>query len=73
MGKQFQFDCKKILGKGEFSTVFEGVWKGTPVAVKRVRQIYIKERKNREDYILRYLDHPNVVKLLRTENDTDFR
>jgi serine/threonine protein kinase len=68
--EMLRFDRSKILGKGGFATVFEGVWNGRAVAVKRV---LLKNTKfHGEDALVR-LDHPNVIKMLHEERDEDFR
>ena len=62
----------KILGKGGFGIVFEGVWRGKPVAIKRIALSDITSNQ-REEEALQRLDHPNVIKLLHVENDPMFR
>jgi hypothetical protein len=51
----------KVLGKGGYPTVFEGVWgvNRRPVAVKRV--FLHAEGIKKEEGALRKLDHPNVI------------
>ena len=62
----------KILGKGGFGIVFEGVWCAIPVAIKRIALSDITSNQ-REEEALQRLDHPNVIKLLHVENDPMFR
>jgi serine/threonine protein kinase len=62
----------KILGKGGFGIVFEGVWCTTPVAIKRIALSDITSNE-REEEALQRLDHPNVIKLLHVESDPMFR
>ena len=62
----------KILGKGAFGTVYEGVWCAKLVAIKRI-QLSDLASNEREEEALQKLDHPNVIKLLHVENDPMFR
>ena len=62
----------KILGKGAFGIVFEGVWCAKPVAIKRIAMSDITSNV-REEEALKKLDHPYVIKLLHVENDPMFR
>lgn len=62
-------DKTKKIGEGRYGRVFHGKFNGKPVAVKRVE---IPD-KDREKQALLRLKHRNVVKLLYTENDIDFR
>jgi serine/threonine protein kinase len=66
------FDRQKVLGVGGFGTVYEGVWGGTKVAVKR---ILIKDAASneQEEKALKMLHHPNVIKLFHVEEDQDFK
>ncbi|EFX65544.1 hypothetical protein DAPPUDRAFT_117153 [Daphnia pulex] len=64
-----EIDCgNRVLGKGGYATVFEGVWgvNRRPVAVKRV--FLHAEGTRQEEEALRKLDHPNVVKLFHAES-----
>ncbi|EFX68814.1 hypothetical protein DAPPUDRAFT_259603 [Daphnia pulex] len=63
-----EIDCgNKVLGKGGYATVFEGVWGvRRPVAVKRV--FLHAEGTRQEEEALRKLDRPNVVKLFHAES-----
>ena len=65
-------DQNAILGKGKYGTVFEGVWREKPVAIKRIQLSDIKSNE-REEAALQKLDHSNVIKLLHVENDSTFR
>ena len=66
------FDRKKILGKGGFGIVFEGVLGETKVAVKRI-PIDHAANDEREEKALKILNHINVNKLLHVEMDQDFK
>ena len=65
-------DSNRILGQGSYGTVFEGVWRGKLVAIKRIHLIHISSNE-REEEALQKLDHPNVIKLLHVESDSTFR
>ena len=64
-----EFDNEKKLGEGGFGVVFQDVWRGIPVAVKRIKLDDI-ESNGREEDALDKLDHPNVVKLFHVERDS---
>jgi serine/threonine protein kinase len=66
------FGQNKILGEGGYGTVFEGVWHGKPVAIKRIQLSDISSNQ-REEEALQKLEHPNVIKLLHVESDSTFR
>ncbi|XP_046439564.1 serine/threonine-protein kinase GE16371-like isoform X2 [Daphnia pulex] len=72
MSKESNFDRMKILGEGSHSVVFEGVWGETRVAVKRI-ELFHKSNNDREEEVLRRLNHPNIVKLFDSQNDAAFR
>jgi hypothetical protein len=62
----------KILGEGRYGIVFEGVWCGKPVAIKRIQLLHILSNQ-REEEALKKMDHPNVIKLLHVASDSTFR
>jgi serine/threonine protein kinase len=66
------FDRTKVLGKGAFGIVYEGVWDGNTVAVKRI-PIDHAANDEREEKALKILNHINVNKLLHVEMDQDFK
>ncbi|EFX62088.1 hypothetical protein DAPPUDRAFT_337465 [Daphnia pulex] len=66
------FDRQKVLGKGGFATVYEGVWGKTKVAVKRFL-IGDAASNELEEKALKMLDHTNVIKLFHVEKDQDFK
>ena len=59
------------LGRGGFSHVFAGTYKGKDVAVKRI--LLLNAGDDNEVKVMQQLDHPNIVKLLHVENNDDFR
>ena len=64
-----QIDRNNILGKGRDSVVFQGINKKNNVAIKRmVLPISTKEYK-----LLAKLSHENVVTLVDTYDDDNFR
>jgi hypothetical protein len=64
-------DRTKILAHGGgYGTVFEGQWRGIPVAVKRVPNNLTKERKKST---LLKLNHRNVIKLFHIDSDEHFK
>jgi serine/threonine protein kinase len=66
------FDRQKVLGKGGFATVYEGIWGETKVAVKRFL-IGDAAGNEQEEKALKMLDHTNVIKLFHVEEDQDFK
>jgi hypothetical protein len=58
-------------GYGRYGTVFEGQWRGIPVAVKRVTDK--NSAKNRNESTLLNLNHPNVIKLFHEDRDKNFK
>jgi hypothetical protein len=67
------FDRRKFLGTGgygRYGTVFEGHWRGIPVAVKRVPNNSINEQD--ESSLLMKLNHRNVIKLFHIDIDEHF-
>jgi serine/threonine protein kinase len=68
------FDRQKVLGKGGFATVYEGVWgeSETKVAVKRIL-VGDAATTEQEEKALKMLDHRNVIKLFHVEKDQDFK
>ncbi|XP_010547054.1 PREDICTED: uncharacterized protein LOC104818945 [Tarenaya hassleriana] len=61
----------KELGSGTYGTVYHGKWRGSDVAIKRIRKSYFAGRSSEQDrlaqdfwreaHILSRLHHPNVV------------
>ncbi|XP_046439709.1 probable serine/threonine-protein kinase irlC isoform X2 [Daphnia pulex] len=66
------FDRQKVLGKGGFATVYEGIWGETKVTVKRFL-IGDAASNEQEEKALKMLDHTNVIKLFHVEEDQDFK
>ncbi|KAK9830308.1 hypothetical protein WJX72_010919 [[Myrmecia] bisecta] len=54
------------IGEGGFSTVYEGTYNGTPVAIKKFKDIGLAESRlqqlNNEAFIMSRLDDPNIVR-----------
>jgi hypothetical protein len=62
----------KILGKGNYGTVFEGTWCDLKVAVKRI-PIENATSSEREENALKIFNHENVIKLFHVEENDDFK
>jgi serine/threonine protein kinase len=65
-------DVNKILGSGGYGTVFQGEWNNIQVAVKQTLLSKVESNK-REEEALQKLNHPNVIKLLYAESDSENR
>ena len=63
---------KEVLGQGKQSIVFEGLFRGQRVAVKRV-DLLNKKSTSREEKILSQLNHLNIVKMLHVQRDPNFK
>lgn len=65
------YEREKLIGQGNYGTVFHGLWNGVQVAVKRVEpgKDHSLDLVEREQSILKELDHPNVVKLYDVEEE----
>lgn len=73
---EIQLQRNIILGKGFRAFVLAGSLADVPVAVKRVFTHDVHPdlmRDGKRMDILKKLHHPNVLKLLDTEEDDDFR
>ena len=60
----------ELLGKGGFGKVNVGSYEGKKVAVKII-QSDLLEKCGKEIELQKDLDHPNVLKLLTVEEDTE--
>ncbi|XP_020188944.1 wall-associated receptor kinase 5-like [Aegilops tauschii subsp. strangulata] len=60
------FDNSRILGKGGHGTVYKGIIKNMPIAVKRCALVDDRQKKEfgQEMLILSQINHKNIVKLL---------
>lgn len=70
-----KFNRRRIIGKGGYSTVFEGIFENKKVAVKRVQQMDDDWKRDVENeyQISARLNHPNVVQYKYCVEDIDFR
>jgi serine/threonine protein kinase len=66
-----KFERETVLGKGAYGTVFRGEWNNKRVAVKRIELAKCEAKK--EEEALKWLDHPNVVKLFHIDTYDSFR
>ena len=62
----------ELLGRGGFGRVNVGSYEGKRVAVKII-QSDLLEKCGKEIELQKDLDHPNVLKMLSVEEDTDER
>jgi serine/threonine protein kinase len=68
--RKITFDRSNRLGEGGYGSVFLGKFNGKEVAVKKVELHKVVEN---EELALKQLDHPNIIKLLHSESDKDFK
>jgi predicted Ser/Thr protein kinase len=59
------------LGKGAEGFVFKGKFRSQVVAIKRILLDLVNH--SREVEAMKQLDHPNVLKLLRSQDQGEFR
>jgi serine/threonine protein kinase len=64
------YDTRKVLGSGSFGTVFSGTFCGEHVAVKRIQIVNLDKR---EEEAMRKLNHRNVIRLLHTREEGEFK
>ncbi|XP_046439799.1 serine/threonine-protein kinase/endoribonuclease IRE1-like [Daphnia pulex] len=69
---QLTINREKILGKGKYGIVYEGVWGETKVAIKRIPLDHAASSKGELNMQIAF-DHENVVKLFHVEEDEDFK
>ena len=69
--KKITYDLNSLLGQGVSASVYRGNFENQEVAVK----IIVKDRlaHNREETILKGLDHKNIIKLYDAEDQGLFR
>lgn len=67
----YQEQSRKSLGRVAFACVFSGTFQEGRVGVKRVALEDVSERE--ENALNSLMDHPNVIKLLHTEEDQYFK
>ncbi len=67
---EIEINRQAQLGEGGFSLVFLGRFGGRQVAVKRVE---LRNASDKEEKVLKLLDHPNVIKFFHSESDADFK
>ncbi|GLT27831.1 hypothetical protein SLA2020_028020 [Shorea laevis] len=66
---ELDFSNSSIIGKGSFGEILKVYWRGTPVAVKRIRPSLSDDRLVIQDFrhevnLLVKLRHPNIVQFL---------
>ena len=71
MESMYKIVPEEPLGRGAFGLVYKGQFQENDVAIKKVQLPFAEN--DRELNSLRILNHPNVVKLLYSEQDADFR
>lgn len=68
----FAVNQKEILGIGNSGVVYKEIWKGIPVAIKRI-PLNDTTSSEREETALKKMDHENIIKLFHVEKKTEFR
>ena len=69
-----RFDCKLVfysdlliedlLDKGQFGSVFKGVWQGVSIAIKELDELTDPKEFSDEVWLMSQLDHDNIVKFV---------
>jgi serine/threonine-protein kinase/endoribonuclease IRE1 len=67
-----KYTRENLLGQGNFGSVYLGIYNDQQVAVKRIL-LNRYEKEEREVNLQQNLDHENVLKILKVEEDDDFR
>ena len=70
---QIEYDRKVQLGQGGFGSVFLGKYNGVKVAVKTVQLHLVNDNEEKALQCLQQFGHPNIVKLLYSELNADFK
>ncbi len=74
MSQTITIDEEKPLSHGLKKRVFQGTYQGSPVAVKRVRLTQkSSDSKGWALLALLKLSHPNVLKLLHSEDNQNYK
>ncbi|XP_045036468.1 serine/threonine-protein kinase/endoribonuclease ire-1-like [Daphnia magna] len=72
--RHMDYNRNKVLGTGFSACVFRGTFKEEEVAYKRIDKSKLDDiAQGREEYTMKNLNHPNVLKLLDVQNDNDFK
>jgi len=78
---KLKYYSDKIIGQGNFGTVFSGILRGgvhggdnKPVAVKRLERSRVDESliQREVELMIKACDHPNILRYICTEMNGDF-
>ncbi len=67
-----KYSRENPLGQGTYGSVYLGIYNDQQVAVKRI-ELKQSKKEEREADLQQNLDHENVLKILKVEEDDDFR
>ena len=70
---KIEYDRKVPLGQGGYGSVFLGKYNGVKVAIKRVQLHEVNDNEEKALQCLQQFGHPNIVKLLHSELNADFK
>lgn len=63
----------KLIGEGSFGKVFEFLFNGEQVAIKRIQIHDLNIENDREQIFMKKLVHENVLKLIDEQQDDNFK